>query len=95
MGLYGSLTIEKIDDRKRLAIGEKILDYLDSQELATNLLCVSQTESKLRGEDIQGATAANQLRYVVDREVCAAIERLGGIRPEDLPAPLEKHMASR
>jgi DNA-damage-inducible protein D len=55
MGLYGGLTVEKIHDRKGLAICDKILDYMGSEELVANLFRISQTESKLRREDIQGA----------------------------------------
>jgi DNA-damage-inducible protein D len=79
------MTVEKIHARKGLAMCEKILDYMVSEELVVNLFRVSRTESKLRREDIQGATAANKSRYVVGREVRAAIERVGGTMPEYLP----------
>jgi DNA-damage-inducible protein D len=78
MGLYGGLTVEKIHDKKGLAIRDKILDYMGSEELIANLFRISQTESKLRRENIRGATDANQAHYVVGREVCSAIERVGG-----------------
>jgi DNA-damage-inducible protein D len=60
---------------------------MGSEELIANLFRISQTESKLRREEIQGATAANKAHYVVGREVRAAIERVGGTMPEDLPTP--------
>jgi DNA-damage-inducible protein D len=87
MGLYGGMTVEKIHDKKGLAIREKILDYMGSEELIANLFRISQAESKLRREDIQGTTAANQAHFIVGREVRAAIERVGGTMPEDLPTP--------
>ena len=87
MGLYGGMTVEDIHDKKGLAIRDKILDYMGSEELIANLFRISQTESKLRREDIKGATAAKQTHYVVGREVRAAIERVGGTMPEDLPVP--------
>jgi DNA-damage-inducible protein D len=87
MGLYGGMTVEKIHDKKGLAIRDKILDYMGSEELIANLFRISQAESKLRRENVQGTTEANQAHYVVGREVRAAIERVGGTMPEDLPTP--------
>jgi len=87
MGLYGGLTVEGIHNKKGLAIRDKILDYMGSEELIANLFRISQTESKLNRENIHGATAANQAHFVVGREVRSAIERVGGTMPEDLPTP--------
>jgi len=87
MGLYGGMSVEKIHDKKGLAIRDKILDYMGSEELIANLFRISQAESKLQRETIQGTTAANQAHFIVGREVRAAIERVGGIMPEDLPTP--------
>ena len=87
MGLYGGMTVDSIHDKKGLAIREKILDFMGSEELITNLFRISQTESKLRRENIQGSDAAVDAHYVVGREVRSAIERVGGVMPEDLPTP--------
>ena len=65
---------------------EKI-KQLGSTELIANLFRISQTESKLKREEIQGTAAANQAHFIVGREVRAAIERVGGTMPEDLPTP--------
>ena len=48
MGLYGRLDVDDIHDRKELAVGQKILDYMGSTELIANLFRISQTEEKLR-----------------------------------------------
>lgn len=87
MGLYGGMTVDDIHDRKGLAIREKILDFMGSEELIANLFRISQAESKLRRENIQGVDAAVDAHYVVGREVRSAIERVGGVMPEDLPTP--------
>lgn len=87
MGLYGGMTVDDIHNKKNLAIRDKILDYMGSEELIANLFRISQAESKLRRENIQGADAARDAHYVVGREVRAAIERVGGVMPEDLPTP--------
>lgn len=86
-GLYGGLDVDGIHDRKRLTVSQKILDYMGSTELIANLFRISQTEEKLRKDNIQGADKATQTHYAVGREVRKAIEKIGGTMPEDLPTP--------
>jgi len=86
-GLYGGLDVADIHFRKRLKPKDKILDFMGSEELAANLFRITQTESKLRRDQVQGADAANETHYTVGHEVRAAIERVGGTMPEDLPTP--------
>lgn len=86
-GLYGGLGAREIHERKNLKKGERILDYMGYEELAANLFRATQAEAKLRRENIQGKTNANQAHYDVGKEVRNTIERLGGTMPEDLPTP--------
>ena len=66
----------------------KIVDaYMGSTELIANLFRISQTEEKLRKDNIQGADAATSVHYNVGKEVRTAIEKIGGTMPEDLPTP--------
>jgi DNA-damage-inducible protein D len=51
------------------------------------LFRISQTESKLKRENIQGVGAASDAHFVVGREVRSAIKRVGGTMPEDLSTP--------
>jgi len=60
---------------------------MGSTELAANLFRATQTEEKLRRENIQGKDAANQTHYQVGRVVRDTIRQLGGTMPEDLPTP--------
>ncbi len=92
MGLYGGMTVDDIHKKKGLAVREKILDFMGSEELVANLFRISQTESKLKREDIYGADEASSAHYQVGHEVRKAIERVGGTMPEDLPTP-EKSIA--
>ncbi len=87
MGLYGGLDVEEIHARKELEVGQKILDYMGSTELIANLFRISQTEEKLRKDKVQGAEVATSVHYNVGKEVRAAIEKIGGTMPEDLPTP--------
>ena len=87
MGLYGGLDVDDIHKRKELEVGQKILDYMGSTELIANLFRISQTEEKLRKDQVKGAEIATGVHYNVGKEVRTAIEKIGGTMPEDLPTP--------
>ena len=92
MGLYGGMTVDDIHHRKGLAIGQKILDYMGSTELIANLFRISQTEEKLRKDQVEDANTATAVHYAVGNEVREAIRKIDGTMPEDLPTP-EKSIA--
>jgi len=58
-----------------------------AEELAANLFRITQTESKLKRESIQGAQAATATHYTVGKKVRQTITDLGGTMPENLPVP--------
>lgn len=87
MGLYGGMKAKDIKTHKGLKDKENILDYMGYEELAANLFRATQTEAKLKRENIQGKENANQTHYAVGKEVRDTIARLGGTMPEDLPTP--------
>lgn len=84
-GLYGGLDQKDIHAKKGLKKSQKILDHMGSTELAANLFRATQTEEKLRRENIKGKAKANQTHYEVGKKVRQTIEELGGTMPEDLP----------
>ena len=86
-GLYGGLGAKEIHARKRLKKSQRILDHMGSEELAANLFRATQTDAKLRRENIHGKDAANETHYQVGAKVRQTIEELGGTMPEDLPTP--------
>lgn len=95
-GLYGDLDKQDIHQRKRLTKNQDILDHMGSTELAANLFRATQTEEKLRRDNIQGKTAANQVHFAVGKKVRKTIEELGGTMPENLPVPTSiKRLDSR
>ena len=75
MGLYGGLDVEDIHNRKGLTARQKILDYMGSTELIANLFRISQTEEKLRKDEVEGTKAATKVHYSVGKEARSAIER--------------------
>jgi len=84
-GLYGGLNRQDIHDRKGLKKSQDILDHMGSTELAANLFRATQTEEKLRRENVKGKYKANQTHYEVGKKVRETIKELGGTMPEDLP----------
>ncbi|HEU5349428.1 MAG TPA: DNA damage-inducible protein D [Ktedonobacterales bacterium] len=87
MGLYGGLKARDIHKHKGLKKSQQIPDHMGSTELAANLFRATQTEEKLRRENIQGTDAANETHFAVGRKVRQTIKELGGTMPEDLPTP--------
>lgn len=87
MGLYGGMKVEDIHKKKGLKKNDRILDFMSSTELIANLFRISQTEEKLKKDKTATADAANEVHFIVGKEVRGTIERVGGTMPEDLPAP--------
>jgi len=87
MGLYGGMKVEDIHKKKGLKKNDRILDFMSSTELIANLFRISQTEEKLKKDKAATADAANEIHFIVGREVRGTIERVGGTMPEDLRTP--------
>ena len=86
-GLYNGETADDIARRKGLRYREEILDNMGSDELIANLFRISQTNQKLKRENIKGENNANITNYNVGKKVRETIKELGGTMPEDLPTP--------
>ena len=84
-GLYGGMTAKDIHAKKGLKKSQKILDHMGSTELAANLFRATQTEEKLKRENIKGKQEANMTHYEVGAKVRQTIKELGGTMPENLP----------
>ena len=86
-GLYNGETANDIAKRKKHRYREDILDNMGSDELVANLFRISQTEQKLRNENISLENEANETHYEVGKEIRNTIKKLGGTMPENLPTP--------
>jgi DNA-damage-inducible protein D len=60
---------------------------MGSTELAANLFRATQTEEKLRRDQVRGKQKANQTHFEVGKKVRQTIDELGGTMPEALPTP--------
>ena len=86
-GLYNGLGMKDIHKRKGLKKNEQILDHMGATELAANLFRITQTDDKLRRENIKGKEQANETHFAVGKKVRQTIAELGGTMPENLPTP--------
>lgn len=86
-GLYNGETAKQIAKRKSINEHEDILDYMGSEELGANLFRITQTEAKLKKDNVDNEDDACLTHYNVGKTVRKAIEELGGNMPETLPTP--------
>lgn len=85
-GLYGGLGNEQIKARKNVPANEQLMDRMNATELAANQFRMTQTRDKLAREGIRDQQQAIRAHEQVGKEVRAAIKRIGGERPENIPA---------
>ena len=60
---------------------------MGSEELAANLFRITQTESKLKKDNIQTEKDANKAHYNIGNNIREVIKKNGGTMPENLPTP--------
>ena len=58
-----------------------------SDELIANLFRISQTEQKLKKDNIFDEENANKTHYIIGKNIREVIEKNGGTMPEDLSTP--------
>lgn len=85
-GLYGGLGNKAIKTRKGVPEDENLMDRMNATELAANQFRMTQTRDKLKREGISGQQRAIKTHEDVGREVRAAIVKIGGELPENIPA---------
>ena len=85
-GLYGGLGNDQIKARKGVPAKEQLMDRMNATELAANQFRMTQTRDKLAREGIRDQQQAIRAHEQVGQEVRSAIERIGGERPENIPA---------
>ena len=95
-GMYGGLGRDAIKTRKGIPTKEHLMDRMETTELAANQFRMTQARDKLARERVNDQQQAIRTHEEVGKEVRKAIERIGGTRPEDIPAAEHiKHVAKR
>lgn len=84
-GLYGGLGVEAIKKKKGIPSKEQLLDRMGTTELIANQFRMTQTRDKLKREQVKSASRAIETHEEVGKEVRAAIAKIGGTPPENIP----------
>ena len=87
-GLY-TMGLSEIEKKKGIKKGE-LLDRAGSVELGANMFRITQTEDKLKRENIRGDLEAQRTHFDIGKKVRQTIKDIGGKMPEDLEP--EKHI---
>lgn len=87
-GLYG-MPLKEIEIKKGLRQGE-LLDRAEKTELAANLFRITQTDEKIKKDNIKGNDLAARTHFMVGGKVRQTIKDIGGTTPENLTP--EKHI---
>lgn len=90
-GLY-DMGLADIKQKKGISPKEHLLDRAGRTELAANEFRITQTEEKIKRENIDTEARAISTHHDVGREVRNVIEKIGGTMPENLPPeePIKK-----
>src|ERR1035441_8309344 len=83
-GLY-EMGIAELKRLKKIADKDSVLDVAGRAELAAHDFRITQTEEKLKRENIKGEWEATRAHLQVGKEVRSAIKRVHGTMPEKLP----------
>jgi DNA-damage-inducible protein D len=87
-GLYG-ISLNEIEIKKGIKKGE-LLDRAGTTELAANLFRITQTDEKIKKDNIRGDIQASHTHFMVGGKVRQTIKDIGGTTPENLPP--ERHI---
>jgi DNA-damage-inducible protein D len=83
-GLY-NMDLNQIRRRKNVPPDRSPLDFIGKTELAANLFRLTQTDEKIRRDDIRGQKPLEKAAESVGREVRETMRRISGTTPEYLP----------
>jgi len=82
IGLYG-MRKQSVQSKKDIGTDD-VLDRAGTTELAANLFRITQTDEKIKKENIKGEGRATLTHLVVWQKVRKSIKDIGGTMPEDL-----------
>ena len=87
-GLYGA-SLSEVEAKKGIKKGE-LLDRASSTELAANLFRITQTDEKLKKDNVKNEYDARRTHFMVGGKVRQTIKDIGGQLPENIKP--EKHI---
>lgn len=83
-GMYNR-NINSLRELRDIPSNRSPLDFMGKEELAANLFRMTQTELKIKNENISGQIRLEGTAEDVGREVRRTMMKIGGVAPEDMP----------
>lgn len=83
-GMY-NMNLKVLEARKGVPKGKALLDLMGKSELAANLFRITQTDEKIKNEQIRGQRRLEDAAHAVGRKVRQTMIDLSGTAPENLP----------
>jgi DNA-damage-inducible protein D len=83
-GMY-NMDFSQLKALKKVPAKRTPLDFMGKQELAANLFRITQTEAKIKNENISGQRKLEATAHAVGKTVRETMINLSGTRPEQLP----------
>lgn len=83
-GMY-CMDYSRLREYKGIPEGRTLLDFMGKQEMAANLFRLSETEAKIKNENVRGQQALERAAETVGRTVRETMLRTSGTAPENLP----------
>lgn len=83
-GLY-NMNIAKLKEKRNVPDGKSLLDFMGKEELAANLFRITQTELKIKAENISGQSKLEVTAENVGKTIRKTMQEISGINPENLP----------
>jgi len=83
------MPLAQVETKKNVPKGE-LIDHMGSEELGANIFRITQTEAKLKRENIKGDLDSRRTHFDVGKKVRQTMRELGSEMPENLKP--EKHI---
>ena len=83
-GMY-NMDLARLQSFKGISDGEILLDRMGKDELAANLFRITQTDAKIKNEQLQGQRILEKVAHDVGQKVRHTMIELSGTAPENLP----------
>jgi len=84
LGMY-NMPLDKLEKKKGVRKG-KLIDHMGKAEMAAHLFRITQTDEKIKNENIEGQKRLEAAAFDVGKKVRDTVISLSGTRPENLPA---------
>ncbi len=84
LGMY-NMTLKKLTVFKGVKPNEKLIDRMGKEEMAAHLFRITQTDAKIKNENIRGQSQLEQAAKTVGQTVRKTMREVSGATPENLP----------